>query len=76
MMTFTRDPITLNDVTNLEEAPFIIEGSGDSRVKIYFESEANKQEYLETEVHGSLNSEGLKSIFDDIADCPITGSIN
>ncbi|HSO80011.1 MAG: hypothetical protein WBM15_12865 [Chromatiaceae bacterium] len=76
MMTFTRDPITLNDVTNLEEAPFIIEGSGDSSIKIYFESEANKQEYLETEVHGSLNSEGLKSIFDDIADCPITGSIN
>lgn len=76
MMTFTRDPITLNDVTDLEEAPFIIEGSGDSSIKIYFESEANKQEYLETEVHGSLNSEGLKSIFDDIADCPITGSIN
>ncbi len=76
MMTFTRDPITLNDVTNLEEAPFIIEGSGDSSIKIYFESEANKQEYLGTEVHGSLNSEGLKSIFDDIADCPITGSIN
>lgn len=76
MMTFTRDPITLNDVTNLEEAPFIIEGSGDSSIKIYFESEANQQEYLETEVHGSLNSEGLKSIFDDIADCPITGSIN
>ncbi|MCC7278557.1 MAG: hypothetical protein IT487_09595 [Chromatiaceae bacterium] len=76
MMTFTRDPITLNDVTNLEDAPFIIEGSGDSSIKIYFESEANKQEYLETEVHGSLNSEGLKSIFDDIADCPITGSIN
>ena len=63
-------------MTNLEEAPFIIEGSGDSSIKIYFESEANKQEYLETEVHGSLNSEGLKSIFDDIADCPITGSIN
>ncbi|MBK8638105.1 MAG: hypothetical protein IPN92_07375 [Chromatiaceae bacterium] len=76
MMTFTRDPITLNDVTNLEEAPFIIEGSGDSSIKIYFESEANKQEYLETEVHGSLNSEGLKSIFDGMADCPITGSIN
>ncbi|MBP6733480.1 MAG: hypothetical protein KAX51_10510 [Chromatiaceae bacterium] len=76
MMTFTRDPITLNDVTDLEEAPFIIEGSGDSSIKIYLESEANKQEYLETEVHGSLNSEGLKSIFDDIADCPITGSIN
>ena len=38
MMTFTRDPITLNDVTDLEEAPFIIEGSADSSIKIYLES--------------------------------------
>ena len=76
MMTFTRDPITLNDVTNLEEAPFIIEGSGDSSIKIYFESEANKQEYLATEVHGALNTAGLKSIYDDVADNPITGTIN
>ena len=76
MMIVTKDPITLNDVTDLANAPFLIEGHGSGQMKIYFESEANKQEYLETEVHGSLNSEGLKSIFDDIADCPITGSIN
>ncbi len=76
MITSTRDPITLNDVTDLDNAPFIIEGSGDSALKIYFESEANKQEYLATEVHGALNTAGLKSIFDDVADNPITGTIN
>lgn len=76
MITSTRDPITCNDVTDLDTAPFVIEGSGDNALKIYFESEATKQEYLDTEVHGSLNSAGLKFIFDDIADNPITGTIN
>lgn len=76
MITVTRDPITLNDVTDLDNAPYIIEGSGRSAMKIYFESEANRQEYLATEIHGSVNSSGLKRIFDDIADSPITGSIN
>lgn len=76
MITVTRDPITLNDVTDLENAPYLIEGSGSSAMKIYFESEANRQEYLATEVHGGFNSSDLKKIFDDIADSPITGSIN
>ncbi|HPB74384.1 MAG TPA: hypothetical protein PLY96_03910 [Chromatiaceae bacterium] len=76
MITTTLDPITLVDVTDLDNAPFIIEGSGDNALKIYFQSEANKQEYLATEVHGSLNSAGLKAIFDDVADSPITGTIN
>ena len=34
MMIFTRDPMTLNDVTNLDAAPFIIEGQGAGMVKI------------------------------------------
>jgi hypothetical protein len=76
MITVTRDPITLNDVTDLDNAPYLIEGSGSGAMKIYFESEANRQDYLATEVHGSVNSSGLKKIFDDIADSPITGSIN
>ncbi|MCU0841375.1 MAG: hypothetical protein MUC79_06610 [Thiobacillaceae bacterium] len=76
MITVTKDPITLNDVTDLASAPFLIEGSGSGAMKIYFESEATKQEYLATEVHGSCNTSGLKKIFDDIADSPITGSIN
>ncbi len=76
MITFTRDPITLNDVSNLAEAPFVVEGQGSGMIKIYFESEANKQEYLATEVHGGVQSSGLKQIFDDMADNPNTGSIN
>lgn len=76
MITVTRDPISLNDVTDLDNAPFVIEGSGSGAMKIYFESEANRQQYLAMEMHGSLNSSGLKRIFDDIADSPITGSIN
>lgn len=76
MITFTRDPITLNDVSNLAEAPYIIEGQGSGQVKIYFESEANKQEYLGTETHSGVSGPGLKRIFDEMADNPNTGSIN
>ena len=76
MLTTTRDPISMNDVTDLEHAPFVVEGSDDSALKIYFESEANKQEYLDIELHGSDNMSGLKKIYDDMADNPNTGSIN
>lgn len=76
MITCTRDPITLNDVTNLAEAPFLIEGQGSGRMKIYFESEANRREYLETETHAGVRSPGLRAIFDAMADNPNTGSIN
>ena len=76
MLTTTRDPISMNDVTDLEHAPFVVEGTGDSALKIYFESEANKQEYLDIELHGSDNMSGLKKSYDDIADTRNTGSIN
>ena len=51
MITVTRDPITLNDVKDLAHAPCLVEGRGDSALKIYFESEASKQEYLDMETH-------------------------
>ena len=76
MRQATLDPISLEDVTDLEQAPFVVEGEGDHAIKIYFQSEDNKREYLELEVHGSSNSAGLKKIFDDAADSPITGTIN
>jgi len=76
MITTTLDPISLNDVTDTENAPFLIEGEGASALKIYFESEANRQAYLDTPVHGSDGLQGLKQIFDDMADNPNTGSIN
>ena len=76
MRTTTLDPISLEDVTDLETAPFVVEGEGDNAIKIYFQSAANRDEYLQMEVHGSDNSAGLKKIFDDAADSPITGTIN
>lgn len=74
MITTTLDPITLNDVTDLENAPYVVEGDG--ALKIHFESEENKQEYLNITVHGSDDMSGLKNIYDDMADNPNTGSIN
>ena len=76
MITTTLDPITLNDVTDLESAPFVIEGEGPNALKIYFESEQNKREYLDIPVHGSDDMAGLKKIYDAMADNPNTGSIN
>jgi len=72
MRISTLDPISMNDVIDTETAPYIIDGD----LKVYFESEENKQEYLDIPLHGALNSEGLNKVFDGAADSPITGSIN
>ena len=37
----TLDPMTLNDVADVNNAPYVIEGEGDKAIKLYFESEAN-----------------------------------
>jgi len=76
MRVSTLDPISLEDVTELDSAPFVIEGEGANAIKIHFQTEQNRREYVEMEVHGSSNSAGLKKIFDDAADSPITGTIN
>ncbi len=46
----TTDPITGNMIRNPEGHPFIVEGSGDGALKIYFESEESRREYLDTGV--------------------------
>lgn len=50
MRICTTDPISGRDVTDLEKAPFAIDGTGESALKIFFESEANRAEYLGIEV--------------------------
>jgi len=45
----TTDPISGNEVLEIENAPFVIEGSGDDALKIYFELEENKASYTEIE---------------------------
>ena len=47
MRTQTTDPINAKDVPNLEHAPYVIEGSGEDALKIYFTSDANRQAYLD-----------------------------
>ena len=76
MIITTLDPISLNDVTDTENAPFIIEGEGDSALKIYFECEENRLEYLAIPLHGSDGLSGLNRIYDAMAGNPNTGSIN
>ncbi|MGD8955763.1 MAG: hypothetical protein PVJ03_00405 [Chromatiaceae bacterium] len=58
MRQTTLDPISLEDVTDPEQAPFVVEGEGDSAIEVYFQSEDNKREYLALEVHGSTTAPG------------------
>lgn len=76
MCRTTLDPMSLNDVTDLENSPYIIEDKDNAAMKIYFESEQNRDDYLSMELHGSGDLSGLKKIFDDMANNPNTGSIN
>ncbi len=50
MRISTTDPITMNDVPDPEGHPFVIEGEGENAIKIYFESEETKRQYLDIEV--------------------------
>ncbi len=49
MRVTVTDPISGNDVKDVDNAPYFIEGKGDDALKIYFESEENKANYLEVE---------------------------
>ncbi len=49
MRVTSTDPISGNDVVDVDNAPYVIEGNGDDALKIYFESEENKASYLEIE---------------------------
>lgn len=46
MRVTTRDPMTGNEVADPATAPSVIEGRGESALKIHFESEASREEYL------------------------------
>jgi len=46
MRVTTRDPMTGNDVKDPTSAPFVLEGQGEGTLKIYFETEDSRQEYL------------------------------
>jgi hypothetical protein len=74
MRISTLDPITMHDVHNIDSAPFVIEGTGPNALKIYFENEANKAEYLDIPMHTANAT--LTAAYALCADSDITGSIN
>lgn len=74
MIVATIDPITGNDAGNLEEAPYIIEGSGDDTLIIYFESDDNKKAYLEITID-SADASALE-IYNGISNNDVMVSIN
>jgi len=43
----------MTGLTDLDKSPFDIEGKGPHALKIYFESEANKAEYLDKALYTS-----------------------
>jgi hypothetical protein len=50
MRISTTDPISGKDVVDLSRAPYIVEGTGEGALKIYFESEETKRAYLDIEL--------------------------
>jgi hypothetical protein len=74
MLVTTVDPISMKDVIDPDNAPFVIEGEGPSALKIYFENEANRQEYLEIPLHTCNPT--LSAAYAKVADSDITGTIN
>ena len=49
MRVQTTDPISGKDVIDVEHAPFVIEGTGEDALKIYFSSRDTQQAYLAIE---------------------------
>ena len=49
MIITTRDPITGCSIADPDAHPFVIEGEGPAALKIYFESEATRQAYLDAD---------------------------
>jgi len=43
----TTDPITGEEIRNPQFKPFVIEGGGHLAIKIYFESEETRRQYLD-----------------------------
>jgi hypothetical protein len=74
MRVTTVDPMTGNDVTDLEDAPFTIEGQGPDALTIYFESEASRQEYILFSAESA--DAGVIDIYNGISDNETMGTIN
>jgi len=54
----TTDPISNQDVPDPEDHPCVYDGDGDNGLEIYFESEENRQAYLNMKVDSQIVLQG------------------
>lgn len=56
MIVLVTDPITNIMVTNPKDHPYVIKGEGRNATKIYFETQENKDKYLQQFNFSAANS--------------------
>ena len=56
----TTDPITGKSLKQLVNMPFVIENDNDDSLVIYFESESNRDLYLQNPADHGLRNDGRK----------------
>lgn len=54
----TTDPISMRDVPDPESHPCLYDGDGDNGLEIYFENEANRQEYMDIKMDSDIVLQG------------------
>jgi len=54
----TTDPISNQDVSDPEDHPCVYDGDGDNGLEIYFESEENRQAYLNMKIDSQIVLQG------------------
>jgi hypothetical protein len=54
----TTDPISNQDVPDPEAHPCVYDGDGDNGLEIYFESEENRQAYLNMKIDSQIVLQG------------------
>jgi hypothetical protein len=75
MRITTTDPTTGNEVHDTANVPFVAEGRGDDAIKIFFESEASRQEYLEFSAESAKPDPGVVGAYNQTKDNETTGTI-
>ena len=54
----TTDPLSLREVPNPENHPCVYDGDGENGLEIYFETEENRQMYLNMKMEGNIVLKG------------------
>ena len=54
----TTDPVSLRDIADPENHPFVYDGDGDHGLEVYFENEENRRIYLETKIETNIVLQG------------------